>query len=143
MSTYRAIALALAVTFAAVGLVFFFAPGRVAALFDQASRLAAIPALPAGDIQSGLFRVLAAAYMYIVAWLAWKMFTRPDESVWPAILGRAKLASATFSFALIAVQGPSLVLAANGVVDGVLGLLALGLRRQALRRQPGRRAIAS
>lgn len=137
MLTYRAIALALAVTFAAVGLVFFLAPGSVATLFEHVSRLLAIPALPAGDIQSGLFRVLTAAFMYLVAWLAWMMFRRPDEAVWPAVLAQAKLASATFSFILIVSQGPSLVLVANGVVDGLLGVLALWLRRQALSRRPG------
>ena len=135
MSTYRAIALALSATFAAVGLLFFVAPDSVAWPFEQLSRLLAIPALPAGDIPSGLFRVLTTAYMYLVMWLAWMMFRRPDEAVWPAVLAQAKLASATFSLILCVIQGPSLVLVANGVVDGFLGVLALWLRQQALSRQ--------
>ena len=73
--TYRALALALAAAFAVVGLLFLFTPGGVAALFGSLSPWAA---LQAGDVEGGLFRVLAAAYMYLVAWLAWTMFKRPD-----------------------------------------------------------------
>ena len=139
-STYRAIALALAATFAGVGLVFCFTPGSVAAFFSLPSRWSA---LPAGDIEDGLFRVLAAAYMYLVAWLAWKMFARPDEAMWPAILAQAKLASAAFSVVLILLNGPTLVLVANAIVDGLLGALAFWLRRQVLRRGTGGQAAAS
>jgi hypothetical protein len=137
--TYRAIALALAATFAVVGLVFFFTPGSVAALFGLLSRWVA---MPAGEVEGNLFRVLAAAYMYLVAWLAWMMFKRPDEAVWPGILARAKLASATFSVVLVLLLGPSLLLAANAIVDGSLGALALWLR-QHVRRRTGGQAAAS
>jgi hypothetical protein len=137
---YRAVALALAATFAVVGLVFFLAPGGVAAIFD---RLARPESMPAGDVGGGLFRVLAAAYMYLVAWFAWMMFRRPDEAVWPAILAQAKLASAVFSLVLIFILGPCLVLAANAIVDGCLGLLALWLRQQVPGRRAGGQAPAS
>jgi hypothetical protein len=136
---YRAVALALTATFAVVGLAFFFAPGGVAAVFD---RLAPPTSMPAGDVGGGLFRVLAAAYMYLVAWVAWMMFRRPDEAVWPAILAQAKLASAAFSLVLIFILGPSLVLAANATVDGCLGFLALWLRHQASGRRAGGQAPA-
>jgi hypothetical protein len=135
MGVYRAVALALAAVFVAVGVVFLVAPGGVAALFERGARLAEIPELPVGGIESGLFRVLAAAYMYVVAALAWMMFRRPAEAVWPTVLAHAKLASATLSFVLCAIQGPSLVPVANGVVDGFIGILALWLRRQALGRR--------
>jgi hypothetical protein len=134
---YRAIALALAATFAAVGLVFFVAPGGVSAFFDQLSRRAP---MAAGDVEGGLLRVLAASYMYLVAWFAWMMFRRPDEPTWPAVLAQAKLASAGFSLVLIVIRGPSLVLAANAIVDGGLGALAVWLRRQAARRGAGGQA---
>lgn len=136
MSKYRLIALALALTFAAVGLLFLVAPAGVASAFEQASRLAAIPALPVGGIESGLFRALAAAYMYLVTWLAWMMFRRPEEAAWPGLLAQAKLASAAFSLFLAIYQGPSLVLLVNGVVDGFLGVLALALRREAIAASP-------
>jgi hypothetical protein len=134
MLTYRAIALALAVTFAAVGLAFLAAPGSVNLLFERAARVLPIGRLPAGGLEGGLFPVLAAAYMYLVAWLSWMTFRRPKEAAWPLVLAQAKLASAVVSIALAAAQGPSLALAANAVVDGLLGGLALWLRRQALRR---------
>jgi hypothetical protein len=132
MGLYRAIALVLAIAFVAVGAVFLVAPGSVGALFAFGARLVEIPDLPVGGIETGLFRVLACAYMYVVAGLAWMMYRRPAEAVWPTVLAHAKLASATLSFALCVVQGPTLVLAANAVVDGMLGVLALWLRRQAI-----------
>ncbi len=138
--TYRALALALAAAFAVVGLLFLFTPGGVAALFGPLSPWAA---LEAGDVEGGLFRVLAAAYMYLVAWLAWTMFKRPDEAVWPGILAQAKLASATLSGVLILLQGPTLLLAANAVVDGFLGALALWLRHLVVRRRTGGQGAAS
>jgi len=138
--TYRALALALAATFAAVGLLFLFAPGSVSTLFGLLSRWVA---LPAGDVEGGLFRALAAAYMYLVTWLAWTMFKHPDEALWPGILAQAKLASATLSVVLILLQGPTVLLAANAVVDGFLGALALWLRQHLLRRGTGGQAAAS
>lgn len=142
MTASRAVALALAVTFGAVGLMFLFAPAIAAIPFEEASRLLAIRALPTGDIQFGLFRVLAAAYMYLVAWLAWMTFNRPAEDVWPGLLAQAKLASAVFSLVLIAYAGWNLVLVTNAVVDGLLGALALWLRRQALARRSAAPVVA-
>lgn len=130
-SAYRTTALVLAATFAAVGLLFFVSPGTVTWCFEQASGRLGLRGLPAGDASSGLFRVLAAAYMYLVAWLAWMMSRQPDEAVWPTVLAQAKFASAGFSLVLAIVLGPSLVIVTNAIVDGLLGLLALRLRRAA------------
>lgn len=135
MRAYRAIALALAVAFVAVGIAFLVEPDVVAAVCARVSRLTGIPVLPIGSVESGLFRVLAAAYMYVVAVLAWMMFWRPAEAVWPAMLAHAKLASATLSVVLCVIQEPSLLLAANGIVDGAIGILALWFRHQAMRRR--------
>jgi hypothetical protein len=143
MTVSRAIALALAATFALVGLVFLVAPGSVGALFEQASQVLAIRAFPAGDAPSGLFRALAAAYMYVVTWLAWMTARRPAEAAWPTALAHAKLASAAVSFALVVSLGASLVLVTNGIVDGLLGLLALWLRRQALTCRPEKESAAA
>jgi hypothetical protein len=131
-NTYRFISLALAATFAGVGLAFLLTPGSVAAFVGHLSRW--VP-MPAGEVESGLFRALAAAYMYLVTWIAWRMFGRPDEAVWPGILAQAKLASATFSVVLILLLGATLLLVANAIVDALLGVLAIWLRRQVLRRR--------
>ena len=131
MNLYRAIALAFALAFTAVGLVFLLAPGQVVALFDEVARATARPGMPAGDAGSGLFRALAVAYMYLVALLAWMMYRRPAEPTWPALLAQAKLASAALSVGLWVAHGPYLVYLVNGVVDGLIGAAALVLRRQA------------
>ena len=129
MRIYRMTALALAVAFAAVGLVFLFAPGALQGAFDSLGRQAGIKGMPVGDAESGLFRVLAVAYMYVVTILAWMMFRRPADPVWPALLAQAKFASALVSILLFALAGPYLVYAANGVVDGLIGVAVLLLRR--------------
>ena len=130
MRLYRMTALALAVAFAAVGLVFLFAPGALQGAFDSLGRQAGIKGMPVGDAESGLFRVLAVAYMYVVTILAWMMFRRPADPVWPALLAQAKFASALVSILLFALGESYLVYVANGLVDGLIGMVVLLLRRQ-------------
>ncbi len=133
ITRYRAIALAFAVTFAAVGLVFLLAPGAVLNVLDRVAALTGRPGMPAADADAGLFRALAVAYMYFVTLLAWMMFRRPAEPVWPALLAHAKLASAIVSLFFYVGRAPYLVFAANGIVDGAIGLIALLLWRRAIR----------
>ncbi len=128
MSLYRAFGLVFAVAFVAVGLLFLLAPGAVRTAVEQAGQVAGMPGMPGGDVQSGLFRALAVAYMYVVTLLAWRMFRRPTEAVWAGILGQAKLASAAASFLLLAFHGRYFAYLANGVVDGAIGVAALVLR---------------
>jgi hypothetical protein len=135
MLLYRGIALMLAVAFAAVGLAFLLAPGMVRAVIDQAAQAVGMQGMPAGDAQSGLFRALAVAYMYVVTLLAWIMFRRPAEPVWAGLLAHAKLASAAISFLLIVLNGAYFAYVANGVVDGAIGVAALVLRGLATGRQ--------
>jgi hypothetical protein len=130
MRLYRASALAFAVAFAAVGIVFLLAPGAVWLPFERLARPVGIPGVPAAGGSGGLFRALAAAYMYGVALLAWMMFRRPGERVWPALLAHLKLASAAASFVLLVLDGFYLVYLANGLVDGVIGAAVLLLRRR-------------
>lgn len=132
MRLYRAIALVLAVSFAVTGVVFLVAPGEVGALLDRLG-IAVGSVLPAADLESGLFRALAVAYMYLVTLLAWMMFTRPAEPLWPTLLAHAKLASAAISLVLFVSHRPYVVYLVNGLVDGLLGATALVLRRQAAR----------
>lgn len=133
MRLYRASALLLATAFAAVGLVFFFSPRAVAALLEWAGSQAGLRGLPPGDVGSGLFRALAVAYMYVVTLLAWMMFRRPVEAVWPVLLAHAKLVSSAVSFLLLALHEVCLVYLLNGVVDGAIAAAVLLLRRSAAR----------
>jgi hypothetical protein len=127
---HRPVALVLAVTFALTGLVFLASPQQVNVALG-ALGIGGGRALPAGDLESGLFRALAGAYMYLAALLAWLTFRRPAEPAWPMLLAHAKLASALVSFILFAAHRPYLVYAVNGAVDALLGALALVLRREA------------
>jgi hypothetical protein len=128
---YRAVALVLAASFAVTGLVFLAAPAQVNVLLGALGLGG--QAMPAADLGSGLFRGLAGTYMYLVSLLAWMMFRRPAEAVWPALLAQAKLASAVISVVLFSAHQPYAIYIVNGVVDGLLGVLALALRRQAVR----------
>jgi len=131
MRLYRTAALAFAISFAAVGAVFLLSPGAVSSLLDWLGEAAGMRGMPAGDLASGLFRALAVAYMYVVTWVAWMMYRRPAETVWPSLLAHAKLASAAVSFLLLALHGRYLAYVLNGVVDGAIGIAVLLLRRSA------------
>ncbi len=131
-----AVGAALAIAFAAVGCIFVLAPGRLLAFFDALSRRSGLAAFP-GPVDR-FWLVLAAAYMYVVTVLAWSMFRRPADPVYPRLLAHAKLCSAALSLAAFVLFVPHLLLLANGVVDGAIGVLALALWRQSLREaRPG------
>ena len=143
MRAYRTVAVALTLAFAAVGLVFLLGPRSVDDLFEAAVGLQGIAALPAGAVDSHLFRALAVAYMYLVGLLAWMMARRPGETVWPMLLAHAKLASAAVSMALCLTGGPVLILVVNTLVDGAIGMMALLLCRCAARGSQRGRALAA
>ncbi len=126
---YRAIALALAIAFAAVGLVFLCTPATVVNALEQVAHFVGGRGMPAADVDSALFRALAVAYMYVVTLLAWMMFRQPASTIWPALLAHAKFASAAVSLLLFVTHTAYLVYVANGIIDGLIGLLALALRR--------------
>ncbi len=132
---YRAVSLGLALVFVAVGALFLFVPAGIEAAF---ARLAPALGMGSGPIGTGLFRILAVAYMSVVAVLAWLMFRRPAEPAFPLLLAQAKLASAGLSAALFLIESPGLLLLANGIADGTIGVFALiaglSLRRAARRR---------
>ncbi len=123
-AAYKAVSLGLAVVFAVVGAIFLIIPGETLAFFNALSRRLG---LAEGPVGRSFFGVLAGAYMYVVTALAWLMYRHPRERIYPLLLGQAKVASAVLSFLLFAVHAPWLVYLANGVVDGALGVLALGL----------------
>lgn len=122
---YRLASLAMAVSFAAVGLVFLFLPARVLVLFNRFSPPLGLRPAP---LQAGsFFPLLAVAYMYLVTLLAWLMFRKPGNRLLPLLLAQAKLASAVLSLAFFFGHSPYLVCLANAVTDGLLGALVLGL----------------
>jgi len=126
-----------AVTFAAVGLVFVAMPGRVLAFFDALSGRAGLATSAGAGSADRFWLVLAAAYMYVVTVLAWSMFRRPAEPVYPRLLAHAKLASAALSLAAFAIVVPHLILLANFLVDGAIGAAALVLWRRCARAAEG------
>ena len=123
-----------AVAFAAVGLLVLALPSAVLGFFDGLSRRIGLAAFP-GPVDR-FWLVLAAAYMYLVTVLAWSMFRRPAEAVYPRLLAHAKLCSAALSLAAFAFVVPHLIFLANGVVDGAIGVLALVLWRRCAREAP-------
>ncbi len=121
-ASYRAFSLGLAVVFALVGGVFLFLPREMMTFFNAVSRRLGMIEGPA---ERSFFGVLAAAYMYVVTVLAWRMFRFPGEKIYPLILGQAKIASSLLSFLMFFFQAPWLVYLVNGIVDGGLGLVVL------------------
>ncbi|MDD8013741.1 MAG: hypothetical protein PHX05_09710 [Acidobacteriota bacterium] len=122
---YRFASLAMAVIFAAVGLVFLFLPTQVLVFFNRLSPSLGLSPAPA---QSGTFYpILAVAYMYLVTLLAGLMFRRPGNPTFPLLLAQGKLASSLISIYFFFGCAPYLVCLANAVADGFIGALVLGL----------------
>lgn len=122
---YRAVSLAMAVSFGAVGLVFFVLPERTIELFNRLSPPLGLSPAP---VQAGsFFPVLALGYMYLVALLAGWMFKRPGNPLLPMLLAQAKFASSILSLVFFFGRSPYLICLANAVIDGGIGALALWL----------------
>lgn len=114
----RVTGLAMAVTFAVVGVVFLVIPGGVLAAFNWAGRALELPQSPTEAFT--LFLALAVAYMYVVTVLAWQMARHPAVRAYPWVLVQAKAASALLCIALFALQEQYLIYLANFVVDGAI-----------------------
>jgi hypothetical protein len=110
----------LAVTFAAVGLVFIAIPGEVLAAFNWLAAGLGWPATPTEPYT--LYLALAVGYMYIVVLLAWQTARHPEIRAYPWLLVQAKGASAVLSLGLFALQDHYLIYLANFVVDGAIAL---------------------
>lgn len=130
----RSAGLAAAVVFAAVGLCFLLAPADVLVFFNRLSVPLGFSPSPAAP--SPFFVALAASYMFVVTVLALGLFRRPENPLFASILAQAKLASAAFSLFLFVSEGRFLILLANGVVDGLIGLGALWLAGWMRRSRP-------
>ncbi|NPV69858.1 MAG: hypothetical protein HPY55_04300 [Firmicutes bacterium] len=142
MRYYRPISLTGALAFVAVGALFLIRPDQAIAFFNRQAGHVGMPGLPLADLRltelplSGLnfYVVLAVAYMYLVALLALAMFLHPGQRLYPLLLAHGKLASAALSFYVFFSQLRALIFLVNGVVDGLIGLVALyfyfGLRSE-------------
>lgn len=128
MRLYRAAAAVMAVSFAAVGLLFLFFPGRVLDFFNRVSVPLGFREGPAAGFQ--FYLVLASGYMYVVTLLAWLMFRHPDSETCARLLVQAKLATAILSLGFFIFDRPFLIYLVNFLVDGFIGLGVWALRRR-------------
>jgi hypothetical protein len=120
----KAFSLGLAAIFALVGGVFLILPRETLSFFNALSRRLGMIEGPA---DRSFFGVLAAAYMFVVTVLAWRMYKAPREKIYPLLLGQAKVASSLLSFLMFAVHAPWLIYLVNGIVDGAIGIVVLAL----------------
>jgi len=77
----------------------------------------------------GFYQGLAVGYMYVVTVLAWLMFKNPSVRYFSLLLANAKAASSLLSFGLFIFHQPYFIYPANGLVDGLLGILAFYIYR--------------
>jgi hypothetical protein len=135
---YRVSSLAFMAIFIAVGLIFVCWPAAPLRFFNGFSPLAGLPPGPAEG--GGFYLILAGAYMSFVAVLAGLMAKHPEVAWFPLLLAEAKLASSVLSWILFAFDGPYLIYATNGIVDGLIGCFALYFYRRIRRSGGGRPA---
>ena len=69
--------------------------------------------------------VLAVAYMYLAALLAFLMYRHPENMYFPLLLANGKLASSLLSLYIFSVHQASLIFIINCFVDGLIGIVAL------------------
>ena len=119
----KIISLSLAMVFGLVGLLFLFIPAQVMLFFNALSGAVHLPPAPA--VGAHFYLILAVAYMYLVTLLAFMMFRHPVDRRFPSLLVHAKFASAVLSLALFILHQPYLIYLANGIVDGLIGMLVL------------------
>jgi hypothetical protein len=124
---YRAASLTLSAVFAVVGAIFLLIPSHVLIFFNAISSNLGLPAAPADG--TGFFLILASAYMYLVAMLAFMMYRYPENSSFPFLLINAKLASSAVSILFIVVHGSCLIYAVNAITDGSIALGVFLLHR--------------
>lgn len=120
MGFYRIASLLLCAIFAFVGLVFLFASDPVLGLFNMISVPLAFPEAP--FVGMNFYLILAVAYMYLVAVLAFMMYRHPEQPLYAILLIHGKTASSLLSLAFFITQGGYLVFLANFLVDGAIAL---------------------
>lgn len=127
MRLYKLFSISTAAIFAVVGLIFLFFPDSALIFFNSISIYFGLPNSPVKG--AGFYLTLAAAYMYLVTWLAYLMYRYPEQKIYPFLLAQGKLASSVISIYLFIVHQPYLIYFANFVIDGGIGLAALYLMK--------------
>lgn len=122
---YRSISLAMTVIFIIVGGIFLFLPELVIEFFNNLSIYFGLEKLRA--TVDNLYIVLSVSYMYLVSIIAYSMYKKPEEKIYPILLAHAKLASSILSLYFVFTRGYYLIYIVNFIVDGLIGLLALYL----------------
>ena len=125
MKVYRPLSLALALLFAATGVLFLFFPDDVLSLFNAISSWWGMVQSPVAGFS--FYLILAVGYMYLVTILAFLMFRHPENRDFPFLLLNAKTASSVLSLTLFLLHAHYLVYLANFVVDGLIAILVLVL----------------
>ena len=120
---YRPFSLGTAFVFSLVGLAFLFIPGQVVTFFNGISGTLGLP--PSPFVGANFYLILAVAYMYVVALLAYLMYRHPGSTYFPFLLANAKLASAVLCLYLFLAHQPYLIYLVNCMVDGLIGAAAL------------------
>lgn len=123
MRLYKIFSLSLSVIFSAVGAIFLFIPRSVLVFFNSLSSSLGMIPTPATVVD--FYLVLAVAYMYLVALLAFFMYRYPENRFFPLLLANGKLASSLLSLFMLFFHEPLLILAVNCFVDGLIGIAAL------------------
>jgi hypothetical protein len=123
MKYYKLISISFLIIFAIVGLIFLFVPDLPLAFFNSISKQIGMKEIPLHG--ANFYLILASGYMYIVSVLAYFMFRRPKDKIFPLLLANAKLASSAFSIGLFLFHGHYLIYLANFAVDGMIGAISL------------------
>jgi hypothetical protein len=123
LRAYRIISLMLSIIFLAVGFLFLLIPGKVLSFFNTVSGYIGFSPSPVSSIS--FYLVLAVAYMYLAALLAFLMWRHPENRHFPLLLAHGKIASSLLSIFLFAIRWPYLIFLANFVVDGLIGIVAV------------------
>jgi hypothetical protein len=132
MRLYKSISFILIVLFAATGIIFLTIPDKVLILFNSFSGFLGLQSSPL--VGWNFYLILAAVYMNLVTVLAFLMFKHPDNHYFPMFLIHAKLASSILSLAFFLLHAHYLVYLANFIVDGVIGVIVLGMYMMMRRR---------
>jgi len=127
LRAYRIISLMFSIIFLAVGFLFLLMPGKVLNFFNTVSGYIGFSPSPVDS--TDFYLVLAVAYMYLAALLAFLMWRHPGNRHFPLLLAHGKIASSFISILLFAIRWPYLIFLVNFVVDGLIGIVALMFSR--------------
>lgn len=128
---YKPLSLGFAIVFAVVGMIFLFMPKPVLVFFNSISHLWGLPPAPAAGFN--FYVILAAAYMYLVTVLAFLMYCKPQEELFPFLLAHGKIMSSLLSLAAFLFHQRYLIYISNFLIDGFIGIVVFYMYYQVKR----------